>query len=103
MRRRKYKFTDKNQSKQGAISSILGIFCVLAVAGMVAVAYLHSGQAGKWIAVPGIVVVILAITGMYHGILGTKEEDTYRLLPWLGCGMNGIVLAAFVLIYILGW
>lgn len=101
--RRKYKFTDKNQSTQGVISSIIGIVCVLAVVGMVAVAYLQSGQAGKWIAVPGIVVELLAMTGMYHGILGTKEEDTYRLFSWLGCGMNGIVLAAFVLIYILGW
>ncbi len=103
MRKRKYKFTDKNQSRQGVISSIIGIICVLAVVGMVAAAYLQSGQTGKWIAITGVVVVLLALTGMYHGILGTKEEDTYRLFPWLGCGMNGIVLTAFVLIYILGW
>lgn len=103
MKRRKYKFTDKNHSVQGVVSSIIGIVCILAVAGMVAVTYQQNGQTGKWIAVPGIIVLLLAMTGMYYGVLGMKEENTYRLLPWLGCGMNGIVLAAFVLIYILGW
>ncbi|MBR5509420.1 MAG: hypothetical protein IKV59_05150 [Lachnospiraceae bacterium] len=103
MKRRKYKFTDKNHSVQGVVSSIIGIVCILAVVGILAVAYQQSGQTGKWIAIPGIVVLLLAVTGMYYGILGTKEENTYRLFPWLGCGINGIVLAAFVLIYILGW
>lgn len=103
MRKRKYKFTDKNQSRQGIISSIIGAVSVLLIVGMIAVAYMQNGQTGKWIAIPGILVLLLAVTGLYHGFLGTKEEDTYHLFPWLGCGMNGIVLAAFVLIYIVGW
>lgn len=103
MRKRKYKFTDKNQSRLGIISSAVGVLVVVLTSAMVAVAYMQSGQAGKFVAIPGFLALLLSIAGLYYGIRGTKEEDTYHLFSWLGCLMNGLVLAVYVLIYILGW
>lgn len=103
MRKRRYKFTDKNQSRLGIISSAVGILVIVLTSAMVAVAYMQSGQAGKFVAIPGFLALLLSIAGLYYGIRGTKEEDTYHLFPWLGCLMNGSVLAVYVLIYILGW
>ena len=54
MKKRKIKFTDKKHSRNGILSTILGavsaglLFCLLAAA------YLTSGQAGKAVAVLGL-------------------------------------------------
>ena len=103
MRRRKYRFTDKNQSRQGIISSAIGVASLVILIGVLAAAYMQYGRAGKLIAVFGVLALILSAVGMYYGVNGTREEDTYHLFPWLGCGMNGLVLAAVVMSYILGW
>lgn len=103
LKKRRYKFTDKNQSRQGIISSVIGILALLLTAGVMAAAYMQNGQAGKIIAIPGFLALLISLAGLYYGIRGTREEDTYHLFPWLGCALNGIILAVYALIYVLGW
>lgn len=101
--RRKYKFTDKNRSRTGTCSSILGVIALLLLGGAFWAAYMYAGQAGKYIAALGFLALLLSGVGMYYGILGTREEDTWQLLPRFGCGINGLVLAACIMIYVTGW
>lgn len=103
MSKRKYKFTRKRQSRVGIVSFVVGILALLCVSGMVAIAYLESGAAGKVIAIPAFAALLLAFFGFVKGIQGIREEDTYRMFPWLGFLINGIVLAVFGLIYTMGW
>lgn len=51
----------------------------------------------------GFLAMLCACAGLYYGIMGYREEGTYRLFPRLGCGLNFLLLAGFVSIYILGW
>ena len=46
--------------------------------------------------------LLLALTGLYHGVRALGEEDTYKGFPYAGCMLNGLVLMAFVGIYLLG-
>ena len=98
MKKRKIKFTDKKHSRNGILSTILGavsaglLFCLLAAA------YLTSGQA-----VLGLLAFFVACAGAWYGVLGRREEDSYRLFPDLGIGINGLLLVGFVMIYIMGW
>lgn len=73
------------------------LFCLLAAA------YLTSGQAGKAVAVLGFLAFFVACAGAWYGVLGRREEDSYRLFPDLGIGINGLLLVGFVMIYIMGW
>ena len=97
MKKRKIKFTDKKHSRNGILSTILGavsaglLFC------------LTSGQAGKAVAVLGLLAFFVACAGAWYGVLGRREEDSYRLFPDLGIGINGLLLVGFVMIYIMGW
>ena len=103
MKKRKIKFTDKKHSRNGILSTILGavsaglLFCLLAAA------YLTSGQGGKAVAVLGLLAFFVACAGAWYGVLGRREEDSYRLFPDLGIGINGLLLVGFVMIYIMGW
>ena len=45
----------------------------------------------------------VACAGAWYGVLGRREEDSYRLFPDLGIGINGLLLVGFVMIYIMGW
>ena len=85
------------------ISSAMGVLAAVMLAGMVAAAYVQNGQAARIIAIPAFLAMLLSALGLYRGVKSTKEEDTYRFFPWFGCGVNGMVLAACVLTYILGW
>ena len=103
MKKRKIKFTDKKHSRNGILSTILGavsaglLFCLLTAA------YLTSGQVGKAAAVLGLLAFFVACAGAWYGVLGRREEDSYRLFPDLGIGINGLLLVGFVMIYIMGW
>lgn len=67
MKKRKIKFTDKKHSRNGILSTILGavsaglLFCLLAAA------YLTSGQAGKAVAVLGLLAFFVACAGAWYG------------------------------------
>lgn len=100
--KRRYKFTVRNQSRAGIRSSIFGVISLLLTGGMVAAAYTEYGQAGKPIAVLGFLALLLALDGLYHGVRSLGEEDTYKGFPYVGCILNGLVLMAFVGIYLLG-
>ena len=52
--KKRYKFTDKNQSKNGILSVCLGAAALFLTGGIFAAAYLKSGQAGKTVAVLGV-------------------------------------------------
>ena len=103
MKKRKIKFTDKKQSRNGILSTILGAVSAGLWVCLLAAAYLTSGQAGKAVAVLGLLAFFVACAGAWYGVLGRREEDSYRLFPDLGIGINGLLLAGFVMIYIMGW
>lgn len=103
MKKRKYKFTDKSQSRLGIVSCVISVAAMAMTAGALAAAYMQSGQAGKIVAIPVFVALCLSLMGLYYSFRGMREEDTYHLFPWLGCGMNGMILAAFAAICVLGW
>ena len=101
--RRRYKFTDKNQSRTGIVSTVIGVLALLLTGGMLLEAYMAYGAAGKGIAVCGFLALLLALVGLYQGLRGLREEDSYPFFPRLGCVLNGLLLTAFVCIYVAVW
>ena len=62
--KKRYKFTDKNQSKNGILSVCLGAAALFLTGGIFAAAYLKSGQAGKTVAVLGFLALLLSVGGL---------------------------------------
>lgn len=100
--KKKIRFTDKKHSRQGIISSGLGGAALMLFAASVAAAYIRSGQAGRIIAVTGFLAMLCACAGLYYGIMVTGGRKP-TVISAACCGLNFLLLAGFVSIYILGW
>ena len=80
-----------------------GVLALFLTGGVLMEAYTAYGQAGRIIAVLGFLALLLALVGLYQGIRGLREEDSYRLFPYVGCVLNGLLLTAFICVYMAGW
>lgn len=101
--KKKFQFTSKKHSRQGVIAVLLGLLAALIMGAALLSAYLQKGHAGKYVAILGFLAMLITAAGLCFGIRGMKEEDVYRLLPFLGCGVNLLLLAGYAMIYVLGW
>ncbi len=101
--RRRVKFTEKSHSRRGIASTAAGILAIGLTAGILAAAYETKGQADKWIAPLGFMAFLLALRGAIWGARGTLEEEVYQFFPWFGVILNGMLIAVYAAIYVLGW
>lgn len=90
--KRGYKFTNKRHPEKGIMSVALGIvalvYLILAVYGT----YQAGGEAGSNVGLVGLLVTLFSIGGMILGVLARSEQDKYPLFPYLGIGVNLVVL-----------
>ena len=102
MARRGYIFTDKKESKQGILSSVLG---TLSLASLIAAVYLtfqNQGVAPVKYGVVGLLCLIFSGTGLTLGILARMEEDKFYLFAWVGIVLNLLTLAGISFILYAG-
>lgn len=102
MAKRSYKFTDKKHTKQGIISSILGLAALILLAAGIITAYGMEGGAGPSAALMGFLSMAFSIIGFVLGARGFHEEDAYYLFSKIGIGLNGVLFILWVLIFVAG-
>ena len=101
-RRRGYKFTNKRHTRQGMISSGLGLCVLLLVSGLFYLSYARAGEVGDVTGFLGFIAMLASIVGLWMGVKGCKEEGSFYLFSYIGCILNGVLLVIFILLYILG-
>ncbi|WP_130837107.1 DUF6142 family protein [Lachnoclostridium sp. Marseille-P6806] len=102
VRRRKHLFTSKKKSFRALLSDCLG---GIALVCSLLVLYLTFRQGGTATVQGGAVFllcVVFALAGMILAVLSRREPDCYYFFSYLGMLMNGLVLAAGVLVVYLG-
>jgi len=102
MARRSYKFTDKKHTKQGMVSSGLGLLALLMMALAVFMAYRLSGNAGSYTGLLGLLSMLFSAVGFVLAVKGFQEEDAYYLFSQIGAFLNGALFILWVLIFIIG-
>lgn len=102
MAKRSYKFTDKKHTKQGMISTLLGISAlILLVVGFI-LAYQMAGAAGPYVGLMGFLSLIFSVIGFVLGIRGFQEDDAYYLFSKIGVAFNCVLFVLWMLIFIAG-
>lgn len=96
----KYKFSDKNQTLGGTISTFMGIGSLACLVFGVYLSYKADGDAGMIVGILGMLSYMLSIIGVVIGFLSFKEDDKFYFLSKLGtllCGLLAVAMTAIVM------
>lgn len=99
---KKYKFSDKNQTLGGTISTILGIISLCLLAYGISISFKAHGRAGAAIGSIGLCSAMLAIFGCVIGLISFKEEDKFYLLSKIGSMLCGILSVFMLAVLLMG-
>lgn len=97
-----YKFTDKQHSLEGILSTLLSIFSLFLLIMGIIISYNHEGNAGAVIGVLGLLAFIISIIGFFVGIHSFKKDDMFYLFSYVGAIMNTIIWFVILCIFMVG-
>lgn len=101
-KRRSYKFSDKRHPVKALVSVAL---MVIAFAAIISLSFWSSGTEGNGgllIGGIGLAAMIVSLVGFILGIQSLKQKEIIYLFPIMGTLMNGFLLIAYFIIYIIG-
>ena len=99
---RKYKFSDKNETLGGTISTILGMISLSLLVYGLSISFRANGDAGVSLGSIGLSSAMLAIFGCVIGLISFKEEDKFYLLSKIGSMLCGIISVFMLGVLLMG-
>lgn len=100
---KKYKFSDKNHSTKGSISTVMGLFSLALCIYCVVESTKALGKAGLSMGAWAMLAAGLAIVGLVLGLLSFKEEEKYYLTSKFGSLLCGILTVFYVAVLLMGF
>lgn len=97
-----YASVDKYKSVPGLISIFMGIGTVIGMVLLFVGSYLEGGQAGIWIGVLGILLIVVALAAICMAITGLRDPDAMHGRPTIGLIENLIIFVLLILLYLSG-
>lgn len=91
LRRHKYKFTDKHNSRGGIAAFLLGILSSILFVCSLYMAYRDRGSSGTLMGIIGTAAFGISTIGLLTGLSSFKEEDRFYLFSWLGTILSGVM------------
>lgn len=97
---KRYKFSDKQQSLGGTISTLMGIGALAVLIYGVYLSFLEQGKAGVYVGSIALCSLLLSVVGCVIGLISFKEEDKFYSLSKFGsllCGLLAIFMIAVLM------
>ena len=82
-RRGNYKFTEKTQSKRGIAGFVIAALSIGIFIYVVWNSYTHKGAGSMYLGSAGVTSMLLSIVGLVLSVKSLKEEDSFKLFPYL--------------------
>lgn len=102
-RRGNYKFTEKTQSKRGIAGFVIAAISIGIFIYVVWNSYTHDGAGSMYLGSAGVSTMILSIVALVLSIKSLKEEDSFKLFPYLATGSSFLALGTWIGLYIAGF
>lgn len=97
-----YKFTEKTQSKRGIAGFVIAAVSIGIFAYVVWNSYTHEGAGSMYLGSAGVTSMLLSIVAFVLAVMSLKEEDTFKLFPYLATICSGLILATWIVLYVMG-
>ncbi len=101
-KRGNYKFTEKTQSKRGIIGFLISAVSIGIFIYVVWNSYSHEGAGSMYLGSAGVASMLLSIVAFVVSIKSLKEEDSFKLFPYLATICSTLIMGIWIILYIMG-
>lgn len=101
-RRGNYKFTEKKQSKRGIAGFLIAAISIGIFSYVVWNSYTHEGAGSMYLGSAGVASMLLSIVATVLSVKSLKEENSFKLFPYMGTVCSVIALITWVALYVTG-
>lgn len=99
---RHFKFTRKKRSKKGLIALIGALFSGASFFYVVTNSFRHRGEGSVYLGSLGVFALFVSFAMLLISYQSTKEEDTYKLEPYLSLVLSIVTFFAWMALYMMG-
>ena len=97
-----YKFTEKTQSKKGVAGFLIAAVSIGIFIYVVWNSYSLRGNGSIYLGSAGVASMFLSIVAFAVSVTSLKEEDSFKLFPYLSTACSGLALGTWIILYIMG-
>ena len=97
-----YKFTEKTQSKKGIFGFLLAAVSIGIFIYVVWNSYSHRGDGSMYLGSAGVASLLLSMAAFVISVKSLKEEDSFKLFPYLATACSGLSFGTWIILYIIG-
>ena len=101
-KRGNYKFTEKTQSKRGIAGFVIAAVSIGIFIYVVWNSYSKEGSGSMYLGSAGVTSMILSIVAVVLSVMSLREEDSFKLFPYLGTISSVLALLTWIALYIMG-
>lgn len=101
-KRRGYKFTEKTQSKKGIAAFELAAISVCILVYVVVNSFHHGGNGSMYLGSAGVCSMLLSFVAAAIAVQSLKEEESFKLFPYLGTVTSFLAAITWIAIYAAG-
>lgn len=102
LKQKKIQFSSKTHPKSGILSVVFGGVALITLLVMFFISGVAKGTSGSWIGVVGFWIFVMSVVGFILAIRSYRNEDIYMVTPTIGSIVNGVVVVAMMLLYVIG-
>lgn len=97
------RFNKKKHIWNGTVSCILAVVECMLFLLLSFVSFIKKGNAGTWIGMCCVIIILMALWGIYIGAEGVKKtKRVYKRGSWIGIVLNSAVIVGMVFLFCVG-
>ena len=100
--KKRYTFIEKKESERGMFAFRLAIAAAALFAIDVFISFLYRGEGGPVTGALALTAMLLAAYGFYSGMKSLSEKEVSAAYPVAGTILSGVVMVAFLALYLGG-
>lgn len=101
--KRNYKFTEKTQSKRGMAGLATALTSMVIFVAVVVNSFRNGGSGSMYLGSAGVFSLLLAFAALILAIGSLREENSFKLFPYLATFFSFLTTGVWVVLYTLGF
>lgn len=101
--KRGYKFTEKTQSKKGILALMLAAVSIVIFAVVIFKSFKTGGNGSMYLGSAGVSSMILAVVALGISIASLREENSFKLFPYLATVFSFLASGVWIALYVTGF